>query len=339
MKHSVVIGGAGFVGSWVVDEILKDSNTLVTIVDNLISSEKWNISLDPRVTFIEGSAADINVLKSIHMKVDYVYQLACFHGNQSSIARPLDDFENGLKATLVTLEWVKISNPQARVIYSGAGCAVAEKTWDFPKSIEEIDRTSLNHDSPYSITKIAGEMYCLFYANQHNIDVVRVRFQNVYGPREILGAGVWRGTENTIWRNVIPTFIYRSIHNQDINIYGQNLASRDFVYINDIVRGIRLAMERGSASHVYNLASGIELNILELAKIIVELTKSKSAIHLHSAREWDNSGRRVGNILKSESELSFKTTTKVVQGLQQTIKWTYENLEKIEKTISKHNIS
>jgi nucleoside-diphosphate-sugar epimerase len=166
-----------------------------------------------------------------------------------------------------------------------------------------------------------------------------VRFQNVYGPREILGAGVWRGTENTIWRNVIPTFIYRSIHNQDINIYGQNLASRDFVYINDIVRGIRLAMERGSASHVYNLASGIELNILELAKIIVELTKSKSAIHLHSAREWDNSGRRVGNILKSESELSFKTTTKVVQGLQQTIKWTYENLEKIEKTISKHNIS
>jgi nucleoside-diphosphate-sugar epimerase len=182
-------------------------------------------------------------------------------------------------------------------------------------------------------------MYCLFYAKQHNIDVVRVRFQNVYGPREILGAGVWRGTDNTIWRNVIPTFIYKSIHNHDINIYGQNRASRDFIYIEDLINGIRLAMEKGSASQVYNLASGIELNILELAKLIVKLTNSKSIIHLQSAREWDNSGRRVGNILKSERELAFKTSTKVVKGLQQTIKWTYENLEKIEKTISQHNVS
>ena len=69
MKHSVVIGGAGFVGSWVVDEILKDPSTRVTIVDNLISSEKWNISLDPRVTFIQGSAADVNVFKSTLTKL------------------------------------------------------------------------------------------------------------------------------------------------------------------------------------------------------------------------------------------------------------------------------
>jgi nucleoside-diphosphate-sugar epimerase len=329
MKHSVVIGGAGFVGSWVVDEILKDPNVRVTIVDNLISSEKSNISTDPRVNFIEGSASDINVLKSIQDKVDYVYQLACFHGNQSSIARPLDDLENGLKTTLVTLEWVKTSNPQARVIYSGAGCAVAEKTWDSPQPIKEIDKTSLIHDSPYSITKIAGEMYCLFYANQHNLDVVRVRFQNVYGPREILGAGVWRGTENTIWRNVIPTFIYKAINDIDFEIFGEVNASRDFTYVTDVSRAVVLVANNGKSGQVYNIASGKETFINDVAEMIINLSDSKSKIGVKPRRSWDNSGRRFGDVLKIQTELGFTNLVSIEQGIKDTILWTKLNLDVI----------
>jgi nucleoside-diphosphate-sugar epimerase len=339
MKHSVVIGGAGFVGSWVVDEILKDSNARVTIVDNLISSEKWNISTDPRVNFIEGSAADINVLKSIQDKVDYVYQLACFHGNQSSIARPFDDLENGLKTTLVTLEWVKTYNPQARVIYSGAGCAVAEKTWELPTAVKEIESTSLFHDTPYSITKIAGEMYCCYYASKHNLDVVRVRFQNVYGPREILGAGVWRGTENTIWRNVIPTFVWKALNDDALEIFGDNRASRDFIFVEDLARGVIMAAMSGETNQVYNLATGQETYVDEIAKEIVRLTNSKSRISNASARYWDSSGRRLANIEKSSNNLNFLATTNVIEGLIKTIKWTSKNKKEIAKCIASHNKS
>jgi nucleoside-diphosphate-sugar epimerase len=339
MKHSVVIGGAGFVGSWVVDEILKDPSARVTIVDNLISSEKWNILLDPRVTFIEGSAADVNVLKSIKDKVDYVYQLACFHGNQSSIARPLDDFENGLKTTLVSLEWVKNFNPQARVVYSGAGCAVAEKTWDEPTAVEEKEFSSLLHDSPYSISKIAGEMYCLYYAKQQNIDVVRVRFQNVYGPREILGAGAWRGTIDSIWRNVIPTFIWKSLNNEDITIFGTTHASRDFVYVGDIANGVILAAKFGKQGHVYNLARGEEVFISDLAQQIIAITNSKSSLIYKPKRKWDTSGRRFGSTKKSLDELNFLARTDLISGLNSTVQWTQKNIKLISSSISHQSLN
>lgn len=338
MKHSVVIGGAGFIGSWVVDEILKDPSTRVTIVDNLISSEKWNILLDPRVTFIEDSAADVNVLKSIGSKVDYVYQLACFHGNQSSIARPLDEFENGLKTTLVTLEWVKNFHPKARVIYSGAGCAVAEKTWDEPTAVEELEATSLLHDSPYSISKITGEMYCLYYAKQHNLDVVRVRFQNVYGPREILGAGQWRGTIHTVWRNVIPTFIWKALNNQELTIFGSSSTSRDFIYVQDVVKGILKAAIKGEKGEVYNLASGRETFIHNLAEQIVELSDSTSTIIIKPVRNWDSSGRRFGSTTKSQNFLDFSANTPLKEGLVETIEWTKSNYDKISDTIQNHKI-
>jgi len=336
MKHSVVIGGAGFVGSWVVDEILKDPSTRVTILDNLISSEKWNISTDPRVNFIEGSAADINMLKSIKDKVDYVYQLACFHGNQSSIARPLDDFENGLKTTLVTLEWVKAFNPQARMIYSGAGCAVAEKTWNEPIAVEELESTSLLHDSPYSISKITGEMYCKYYSNQFGLNIVRVRFQNIYGPREILGAGIWRGTENTIWRNVIPTFIYKALNNYEIDIFAAENASRDFIYVEDVAKAVVIAALDGENGSVYNIASGEEMIIGDLLKLIMNKTESKSIVNYQSKRSWDNSGRRLGDASKIFNDLGFKPEIPLSLGLDLTINWTLNNLDSIIKSITKH---
>jgi UDP-glucose 4-epimerase len=334
MKHSVVIGGAGFIGSWVVDEILKDPSTRVTIIDNLISSEKWNISLDPRVIFIEGSAADVNVLKSIQGNVDFVYQLACFHGNQNSIARPLEDFENGLKTTLVTLEWVKQNHLNARVIYAGAGCAVAEKTWDIPVPTAEKDSTSLLHDSPYSISKITGEMYCSYYALQHSIDVIRVRFQNVYGPREILGAGDWRGTDSTIWRNVVPTFIYRALKNQKI-VANPN-ASRDFIYVKDLVFGISLAKEKGESGSVYNLGSGNEVMISELAEKIIKETGSQSAYEVNYNRSWDRSGRRVANMEKTRNEIGFMARTSIDEGISETVDWFKSNLDLIEKCVNKN---
>jgi len=211
MSHSVVIGGAGFVGSWVVDEILKDPEAKVTIIDNLISSEKTNISNNPRIAFVEGSAAEFITFEQITGSVDFVYQLACFHGNQSSISQPLNDLENGLKTTLVTLEWVKLNHPMATIVYASAGCAFATKTWDVPEAVKEIEKTNLLHDSPYSITKLTGEMYCLLYSRLYDLNIIRLRFQNVYGPREILGAGIWRGNESTVWRNVVPTFIWKAL--------------------------------------------------------------------------------------------------------------------------------
>lgn len=337
MKHHVVVGGGGFVGAKVVNMLLLDVENKVTIIDNFLSSEKSLVPKSNRVRLIEGSASETEVLNQIEGPIDFFYQLACFHGNQSSISRPLDDFENGLKTTLVCLDWVSRFHPLSRFIYSGAGCAVAEKTWDSPIPVAENDFTSLQHDSPYSISKISGEMYCLYFWKQFNLEVIRVRFQNAYGPGEILGAGKWRGNESTIWRNVIPTIIWRSLNSEVIEVFGEGLASRDFIYIKDLARGVIDAAHEGVAGEVYNLATEKETRIIDLVNIIIQETQSNSEIIIKPRRAWDNSGRRFGSKAKSLTELGFEAKVGIEEGLRETIEWTKHNRNMIERTIRKHS--
>ena len=336
MTNSLVVGGAGFVGSWVVENLLTETDGEIFIVDNLLSSEKSNISSNSRVHFIEGSASDINVLNKVDIKLDKVFHLACFHGNQSSIEDPLLDLENNMKPTLTVLNWVEKSFPSARVVYTGAGCAVAPKTWDAPTGVPEVDETPLLHDSPYSISKVTGEMYSKYFADRRGLDVVRVRFQNAYGPREILGAGDWRGTVHTVWRNVIPTFIWRAINNQDLTLYGAGESSRDFVYVNDLAKGVIAASNFGVKGEVYNLASGQEHMIKDVAQKIIEFAESSSNLHIEGRREWDHSGRRFGDPTKSASQLKFRTSTDFDNGIKETIAWTKSNFDLIQETINKH---
>ena len=336
MINALVVGGAGFVGSWVVEALLEETDGEIFIVDNLLSSEKSNISTSKRVHFIHGSASDENVLNKVDTDLHNVFHLACFHGNQSSIFDPLMDLENNMKPTLTVLNWVEKRFPKVRVVYTGAGCAVAPKTWDTPTGVPEVDETPLLHDSPYSISKVAGEMYSKYFADRRGLDVVRVRFQNAYGPREILGAGEWRGTEHTIWRNVIPTFIWRAINNEDLTLYGAGESSRDFVFVEDLARGVVAASNNGIKGEVYNLASGHEFLIRDVAKKIIEFSESSSKLHIEGRRDWDHSGRRFGDPSKSWREIGFKTQIAFDEGLRATIKWTRENFELISNSISKH---
>jgi nucleoside-diphosphate-sugar epimerase len=336
MTNSLVVGGAGFVGSWVVENLLSETDCEIFIVDNLHSSEKSNISSDSRVHFIQGSASDVTVLNKVDIKLDKVFHLACFHGNQSSIEDPLLDLENNMKPTLTVLNWVEKSFPSARVVYTGAGCAVAPKTWDAPTGVPEVDETPLLHDSPYSISKVTGEMYSKYFSDRRRLDVVRVRFQNAYGPREILGAGDWRGTVHTVWRNVIPTFIWRAINNQDLTLYGAGESSRDFVYVDDLAKGVIAASNLGVKGEVYNLASGQEHMIKDVAQKIIDFAGSSSNLHIEGRREWDHSGRRFGDPTKSANQLKFRTSTEFDHGIQETIAWTKSNYDRIQETINKH---
>jgi UDP-glucose 4-epimerase len=339
MKRFVIVGGAGFVGSWLVKLLLQKTENQVIVIDNLISSEKWNLPKSPNLRVIWGSATDHAVLAKIDGHIDGVFHLACYHGNQSSIENPLADLENSLKSTVTVLEWVKNFQPQCRVVYSGAGCAVAEKTWDSPTPVEEVDVTSLFHDSPYSISKITGEMYSLYYAKQLGVDVVRVRFQNVYGPGEILGAGSWRGTPHTVWRNVVPTFIWKSIKGQNLTLFGDGKASRDFVFVKDIAQGVLNAFNLGKSGEVYNLASGVETSIADLAEVIIACVESESKIDFQPVRAWDNSGRRLGDTRKSSREIDFEAKVSIPDGIMETVKWFHLNLNRIDASIQRHDLN
>lgn len=333
----LVVGGAGFVGSNLVKLLLKTYDDIqITIVDNLLSAEITNVPPDNRVQVLVGSIADDNILRHVNDDLDYIFHLATFHGNQSSIHDPLMDHANNTLTTLKLLDRVKGFKNLKKLVYSSAGCSVAEKTFDEPTATVEKEITSIKHDSPYSISKIVGEFYSVFYFNQHQVPVVRARFQNVYGPGEILGAGSWRGTTATVWRNVTPTFIYRAIKGLPIKLDNGGDASRDFIFVEDICKGLLACALKGEAGDVYNIASGRDTKILELAQKIIALTNSASPLELMPKRPWDTSGKRFGSTEKSKEKLGFEAKISIDEGLKNTIEWTQENLSMIEKTMHKH---
>lgn len=334
----LITGGAGFVGSNLTTALLKAGVDEIVIVDNLLSAELENIPVSKRIVFWEGSIADDNILKKIEDRYDYIFHLATYHGNQSSIHDPLADHENNLLTTLKLFNWARDFKKVKKVIYSGAGCAVARKTFEDAKPTSEDASVTLEMDSPYSISKIVGEFYAVYFYKQHQLPTVRARFQNVYGPGEVLGAGKWRGTPATVWRNVTPTFIYKSIKQESLPLENEGLATRDFIFVDDIARGLMLCAEKGKPGEVYNLASGTETKIKELAELINRFTDNPSPPTFKPKRDWDRSGCRLGSTEKAKNELGFLAEVGIAEGLQKTIEWTRTNLEFIEKMINKHKI-
>ena len=246
-RKILIVGGAGFVGSNLCHYILGQHDPKeIWIVDNLLSSDISNVPNDPRVHFLFGSITDHKMLSALPNDLEFVFHLACYHGNQSSIADPLADHDNNTLTTLKLFDHLKDFKNLKKVVYAAAGCAVAEKTFDGATATTEDAPTSLFHDSPYSISKLIGEMYGNYYFQRCGMPFVKARFQNVYGPREILGAGRWRGTPHTVWRNVIPTFIWKSIHGEALPLDNGGNASRDFIFVEDMAKGLVACAVKGN---------------------------------------------------------------------------------------------
>jgi len=213
MKIVLISGAMGFVGSNLARILREEYEGIFIIgIDNLLSSEYLLENEKKLNLFINGSAEDDSVLKILDdYNIDTVFHLATYHGNGTSILNPLDDHKHGTLTTIKLLDYFK-NKKLNRFVYSSAGCSMGTSNEQECKFIEETEEVTLNLDTPYQISKIVGEMYCNFYSKQFNIPTVRARFQNVYGPGEVLGAGRWRGSDDTIWRNVIPIFIYQALN-------------------------------------------------------------------------------------------------------------------------------
>lgn len=332
----VVVGGAGFVGSNLCHALLEHGPRELVIVDNLLSSDISNVPTAANVSFVLGSIAEDPILARLPRDIDYVFHLACFHGNQSSIADPIADHDNNTITSLKLFNTIKDFPNLRKVVYAAAGCAVAEKTFDDASPTTEDAPVSLYHDSPYSISKLIGELYGNYFHLRYRLPIVKARFQNVYGPREILGAGRWRGTPHTVWRNVTPTFIWKSLCGEALPLDNGGNASRDFIFVEDMAKGLMACALKGAPGGVYNLASGVETTILDLANTINELTGNSTPIDLKPARDWDRSGKRFGSTEKSRQELSFEARMPLREGLRRTIEWTKANRAVIEHCMGQH---
>ncbi len=332
----LVVGGAGFVGSNLVLKLLEENPDEVLVVDNLLSSEACNVPVASNVRFLCGSITDDAVLRALPIDLDYAFHLACYHGNQSSIANPMEDHENNTLTSLKLFDRLSEVKSLRKIVYAAAGCAVAEKTYDNAVATREDAPVSLFHDSPYSISKLVGEMYGNYYQRAHGLPFVKARFQNVYGPREILGAGRWRGTSHTVWRNVTPTFTWKALNHLALPLENEGLSSRDFIFVEDMARGLMRCALAGVPAQTYNLASGTETTIAELAAVINKATSNPTLPQLFPARDWDRSGKRFGSTQKAKSDLGFSAEIDIAEGINILVDWTMKNRELIKTCMERH---
>jgi UDP-glucose 4-epimerase len=318
MNCVVVTGGAGAIGSRLVRRLLERGAEHVAVVDDLSSGCEWLLPSDARVQFTKGDVCDMFDL-GVGVDRPVVYHLAAFFANQNSVDHPREDLRTNGFGTLTALMW-SAARSARRFVYASAGCSIAGHGTDAP--IREDMPVSLALDTPYQITKALGEFYCNYF--DARVPTVRCRFFNSYGPGEIPGA----------YRNVIPNFIWRALHGEPLIITGTGEETRDFVFVDDLVGGLLAAAEvpvaRGDA---FNLGTGIQTRVIDLAEMIVKACRSASSIQLTPRRSWDHSTHREADVAKARATLGFVPTVSVREGIERTVHWFCENRDRIATTV------
>lgn len=316
-KTVLVTGGAGAIGSNLT-RALAEIGAQVIILDNLSSGTRWNVPSLSNVLFVEGDIRDEVKLKRVFFeRPDIIFHLAAFFANQNSVDHPETDLEVNGMATLQLMEYSVFTDVE-RFVYASSGCSVYGSNAPLPLTEEFM---SMNLSTPYQITKMLGELYGNFFYNHYGLKVVKPRFFNSFGPGEIPGE----------YRNVIPNFTYWAMKGLPLPITGTGQETRDFTYVEDIVDGLlRAGVMDAAIGEEFNLASGEETKIIDLATMINDVTGNDAGITFAKRRKWDTKSRLRASIDKAGRLIGYEPNTSFEVGLDRTVQWFHDNWERID---------
>jgi len=318
-KKVLVTGGAGAIGVN-LSKKLAELGAQVIILDNLSSGYEWNIPKHENIKFVKGDILDEEALKRVFKeKPEYVFHLAAHFANQNSIDHPETNLMVNGMGILKVLQYSHLVNVK-RFVYSSSGCGVYGLNSKIP--FEEHD-ISISLHTPYQVTKLLGELYTNYFYNLYKLPIVNARFFNVFGPGEVPGK----------YRNVIPNFFYWAMKGLPLPITGTGEETRDWTYVDDIVNGLlAMGIEEKAIGEAINLGSGKEHKVIEMAKLINELTGNKAGIKFVKRRDWDVKTRLCSSINKAKELLGYEPKTSFEDGLKKVHEWFKENWENIEKS-------
>lgn len=316
-KTVLVTGGAGAIGSNLT-RALAEHGARVIILDDLSSAERWNVPSLPGILFIEGDILDeVKLKRTFFERPQIVYHLAAFFANQNSVDHPEHDLMVNGMGTLRLLEYSVLAEVE-RFVYASSGCSIYGSESSFPLREEFM---SMHLSTPYQITKMLGELYCNFFHNHHDLKVVKPRFFNSYGPGEVPGE----------YRNVIPNFIYWAMKGLPLPITGTGEETRDFTYVGDIVDGLlRSGVFESVVGEEFNLASGKEMRIIDLAEMINEAAGNTAGVRFAQRRKWDTKNRLLASIDRARELIGYEPNTPFEIGLANTIQWFRNHWDEIE---------
>ena len=308
-KEIVVTGGCGFIGSHIVEELLKSNK--VTIIDNLSSGKIENLE-NPNhenLTLIEGDILDLD-LEEILKGKDYVFHLAAKVSVPGSVEEPLDYNENNIDATLKLLVACK-NNDVKKIVFSSSSAVYGENL-NMPLKESELPMPT----SPYAAQKASGELYLKSFYESYGLNYVALRYFNVFGPRQ---------DENSPYAAVIPKFISAILKGENPVIYGDGEQTRDFIYVKEIAKANISACE-SDYNGIVNVALGKSMTINHLFDIVSDVLESDIEVKYLDERPGDikHSLADISNLKK----INFKPEEdKFEEQLRETVEWFKEQME------------
>ena len=303
----LVIGGAGFVGSHLVDQLTREPVREIVVLDNFVRGTRANLAAaeaDPRVRVVEGSITDRELLGELMEGTDYVFHLAalwlfeCVHEPRAAL-------EVNVVGTFNVAEAAQRAGVK-KVVYSSSASVYGDAVVT-PMTEEH----PFNNRTMYGATKIAGEQFFRAIYEQHKLDYVGLRYMNIYGPRMD-----YKGT----YVSVIMKVLDRIDQGQPPVVFGDGSQAYDFVHVEDVARANVLALKSEATDQCYNVGMGVKTTINELVTMLLDISGSNLKPE-YRPQEQMFVTHRVGSTEKAERELGFRASVELEDGLRSVVEW------------------
>ena len=302
----LVTGGAGFIGSHLV-EGLTAAGRRVRVLDDLSTGLRTNLAhITPAPEIVEGSVADPAVVERAMQGVNVVFHLAALASVQRSVEKPADTNAVCVTGTLNVLDAARRAGVR-RVVYAASASA-----YGLPSGDVQTEDEPLAALSPYAAAKLAGELYCQAFAATYGLETVRLRFFNIFGPRQ---------RADSPYSGVIALFAAALTAGRTPTVFGDGLQSRDFTYVTDVVQALRKAAEvPGVSGRVFNIGTGRSINLLELIAALNRQLGTSATVNHGPPRAGDVRFSRA-DITRARRELGYEPSVAFEDGLAETLRW------------------
>ncbi len=306
MTTYLVTGGAGFIGSNIVEELVHQGEQ-VRVLDNFSTGKRENIApFLEDIELIKGDLRHLGTVRQAVEGVDCVLHQGAIPSVPKSIDAPLDTDESNVRGTLNLLVAARDAGVK-RVVYASSS-AIYGDTPALPK-IEEMKPEPL---SPYAVSKLAGEHYCQVFYQVYGLETVALRYFNVFGPRQ---------DPTSQYAAVIPKFVTAMLKGEQPIIYGNGEQSRDFTYVSNVVQANLLAATApGVGGQVFNIACGRRYNLLELVSTINRILGT-DITPVHTAPRPGDIRHSLADITRAKERLSYQVEVEFEEGLRLLIEW------------------
>jgi len=311
MAGYLVTGGAGFIGSHIVEELLQRGER-VRVLDNFSTGRRENIApLLERIDLIEGDLRDLPTVRRVVEGVDYVLHQAALPSVPRSIADPLASNESNVTGTLHLLVAARDVGVR-RVVYASSSSIYGDSPI-LPKREDMLPAPK----SPYAVSKLAGEYYCRAFAEAYGLETVSLRYFNVFGPRQ---------DPASQYAAVIPRFITAMLWGESPTVYGDGHQSRDFTHVSNVVQANLLAATApGVAGRAFNVACGERHTLLDLIALLSEILGTYIT-PIHMPPRPGDVRHSLADVTAAQEALGYRAEVDFHEGLRRTVAWYMENI-------------